>query len=234
MSIIYEERSSDSPYIDAVTRGRTVGNGATIRPAEVRWHMVFTKYEGEHYPYVVGPWRSSGEVRFTEGAETLWVRFKLGAFMPHIPTRDMLDSETLLPGAAARDSFWLHSSAWQFPDFENIETFVDQLVWDGALVLDPLVDSALRGPPPDIPSRTLRHRFLRATGLSRDHIRQFERAQKAAALLEQGVPILDTVYQAGYFDQPHLTRSLKHFIGHTPRGWIEGPPTEAMRLHAPE
>jgi len=24
------------------------------------------------------------------------------------------------------------------------------------------------------------------------------------------------VYEAGYFDQPHLTRALKHFIGLTP------------------
>jgi AraC-like DNA-binding protein len=28
--------------------------------------------------------------------------------------------------------------------------------------------------------------------------------------------ILDTVYQAGYFDQAHLTRSLRRFIGQTP------------------
>jgi hypothetical protein len=34
--------------------------------------------------------------------------------------------------------------------------------------------------------------------------------------LQQGVSILDTVEQAGYFDQPHLTRSLKYLIGQTP------------------
>ncbi|HEV8194086.1 MAG TPA: AraC family transcriptional regulator [Ktedonobacterales bacterium] len=38
----------------------------------------------------------------------------------------------------------------------------------------------------------------------------------ATALLEQGVPISDVIYQAGYFDQPHLTRSLKRFMGQTP------------------
>ena len=41
-------------------------------------------------------------------------------------------------------------------------------------------------------SRTLRHRFLRATGLTQSHIRQFERAQQAAAFLRQGVSILDS------------------------------------------
>jgi AraC-like DNA-binding protein len=34
--------------------------------------------------------------------------------------------------------------------------------------------------------------------------------------LQQGVPIPDAVYEAGYFDQPHLTRSLKQWVGHTP------------------
>jgi methylphosphotriester-DNA--protein-cysteine methyltransferase len=62
----------------------------------------------------------------------------------------------------------------------------------------------------------VRHRFLQATGLSQNHIRQYERAQQAAALLQQGKSILDTAYDLGYYDQPHLTRSLKQFFGYTP------------------
>jgi len=178
--------------------------------------MVFTRYQGKRYPFVVGPLSASGVVNFTEGAEILWVRFKLGSFMPHLPTKDFLDSETVLPGGAAGNSFWLHSSAWQFPDFENVETFIDRLVRDELLVRDPVVEAALKDQPQDVPPRTLRHRFLRATGLSHNHIRQFERARRAAALLGQGVSILDTVHEAGYFDQPHLTRELKRFIGKTP------------------
>jgi AraC-like DNA-binding protein len=222
MSILYEERPSDSPFIDSVMRGRTVGDGSTVRPAEVRWHMVFTKHLGQFYPFVVGPWTTSGVANFTEGAEILWVRFKLGAFMPHLPTRNFLNSETILPGAAAKDSFWLHGSAWQFPDFENVETFVDRLAREETLVRDPLVESALRERLPEIPSRTLRHRFLRVTGLSQNHIRQFERAQRAAALLGQGHPILDTVYELGYFDQPHMTRAVKQVIGLTPGQIVRG------------
>jgi methylphosphotriester-DNA--protein-cysteine methyltransferase len=52
--------------------------------------------------------------------------------------------------------------------------------------------------------------------LTQLHIYQAERARRAEALLRQGVSILDTVFEAGYYDQPHLTRSLKQFIGHTP------------------
>jgi methylphosphotriester-DNA--protein-cysteine methyltransferase len=70
--------------------------------------------------------------------------------------------------------------------------------------------------PLDMSPRTLRYRFLRSTGLTQSHIRQMKRAQHAASLLRQGVSILDTVFEAGYFDQPHLTRSLKQFLGYTP------------------
>jgi methylphosphotriester-DNA--protein-cysteine methyltransferase len=89
-------------------------------------------------------------------------------------------------------------------------------VRDDVLVCDPVVNAVLQGHPQEMPSRTVRHRFLRATGLSATHIRQMKRAQHAQALLQQGVSILDTVDEAGYFDQPHLTRSLKQFLGYTP------------------
>ena len=38
----------------------------------------------------------------------------------------------------------------------------------------------------------------------------------ATLLLKQGVSIIDTILEAGYFDQAHLTRSMKYFIGQTP------------------
>ena len=135
--------------------------------------------------------------------------------MPHLPTRDFLDVETTLPGAASQ-SFWLNGCAWQFPDYENADTFVGRLVSEDILVRDPVVKAVLEDRPPEMSSRTMRQRFSQATGLTQSHIRQFERAQQAAALLKQGVPILDTVYEAGYTDQPHLTKSLKHLIGQTP------------------
>lgn len=46
--------------------------------------------------------------------------------------------------------------------------------------------------------------------------RQFERARYAVLLLKGGVPIPWAAQQAGYFDQPHLTRSLRRFVGQTP------------------
>ena len=215
MSIIYKERSSESRYVETITHGWTVGDGSTVHPAECHWHMVLVRHNGRVQSLVVGPWTTAGVASWTEGAEILWIKFKLGTFMPHLPARHFLDVETILPEAASK-SFWLKGSAWQFPDFENVDTFVDRLVRDDVLVCDSVVNAALQDQPQDIPLRTVRHRFLRTTGLTQSHIRQIERAQRAAALLQQGVSILDTVYEAGYFDQPHLSRALKRFIGKTP------------------
>lgn len=215
MSLIFEQRSSDSPYLESVTHGWTVGEGSPIRPAETNWHMVFVKRSSNLYPLIVGPWTDAGVTSWSEGVELLWIRFKLGTFMPHLPTRRLLNTETLLPGGTAH-SFWLHSSTWELPDFNNVETFVERLVRQDILVMDPVVKAALEGGAQGTASRTVRHRFLQATGLTQSHIRQSRRAQRAATLLEQGIPILDVVYEAGYFDQPHLTRSLKRFIGRTP------------------
>lgn len=215
MSILAEERLSDSPYVATITRGRTASDGSPVRPAETHWHMVIVRQDGNTRCLVVGPWTKAGVASYTEGAEILWIKFRLGAFMPHLRTRGFLDTETILPGAARR-SFWLDNSAWEYPDYENADTFVDRLVRDDLLVCDPVVAAVLRGHPHALSPRTVRHRFLQATGLTQTHIHQLERAQQAAALLQQGKSILDTVHETGYFDQPHLTRSLKQFVGHTP------------------
>jgi AraC-like DNA-binding protein len=215
MSLFYEERLSDSPFVETITRGWTASAGSTIRPAASHWHMVRVRHRGGEQLLVVGPLTAAGVVSWGQGAEILWIKFKLGAFMPHLPTRDFLETETPLPGASSQ-SFWLNGSAWQFPDYDNAETFINRLVREEVLVRDPVVSTVLQGDPQVLSSRTVRHRFLRATGLTHSHIRQIERAQQAESLLRQGKSILDTVDAAGYFDQPHLTRSLKHWVGHTP------------------
>jgi hypothetical protein len=215
MGFISVERGSDSPFVEKIYHGYSAGEGSTVRPAESHWHMVFSKFQGRAQTFMVGPLTSAGVVPFTEGAEILWLKFKHGAFMPHLPLGNFLDQEASLPEASS-NSFWLNGSAWQFPDFENADTFLNRLARRDILTFDPLVSAVLQKQPHDYSPRTVRHRFLRATGLSRNQILQIERAQRAAALLEQGLPILDTVSETGYFDQPHLTRALKLWVGQTP------------------
>ncbi|MBA3869612.1 MAG: helix-turn-helix transcriptional regulator [Anaerolineae bacterium] len=215
MTIQAEERLSDSPFVESITRGVTLSDGTTIRPAESHWHMVFTKVNGLEVPLVVGPLTTAGIATWGEDAEILWIKFKPGTFIPHMPAKNFLDKETILPEAASH-SFWLKGSAWEFPNFENADTFIDRLVRKEILVRDPIVNAVLGGEPQNAADRTVRHRFIQSTGLTHNHIQQIERAQRAAALLRHGKSILDTTFELGYYDQPHLTKSLKQWVGHTP------------------
>lgn len=216
------ERLSDSPFVDAVTHGYTTEVGSTIRPAETHWHMVLVKAEGKTQLLVVGPLTTAGVVSWGAGGEILWLRFKLGVFMPHLAFHEFRDAELSLPGATSQ-RFWLKGSAWQFPDYENVDTFVDRLMREEVLAYDPLVGAIMQEQPQTLAPRTVRHRFAQATGLTQKHVMQVARAQQAAEMLNQGVPILDTVDELGYFDQPHLTRALKRWVGYTPAQLTRSP-----------
>jgi hypothetical protein len=149
-------------------------------------------------------------------AEFFGIMFKHGTLMPEFPARMLMDRcDVNLPDASSQ-AFWLNGSAWQYPDFENAETFVNRLVRDGLLIHDPVVSAVLEGEPAGTSLRTVQRRFLQATGLTYNTVSQIKRTRYAITLLKRGLSILDVVDEAGYADQPHLTRSLKQYTGKTP------------------
>jgi AraC-like DNA-binding protein len=215
MEIAFQTRESDSALIDSVTAGVILRDGSTIRPAENNWHIVIVQHQGHSHFILVGPWLSAGIVRYLAEAEVLWIRLRLGVFMPHLPTRYLCEAETTLPEATGHQ-VWLKSATWQLPTYENVDTFIDRLAREEILVQDSIVSEVLAGQIPVHTARTVRHHFLQATGTSYKHILQVQRAQQAAEMLRNGSSIIDTIYEAGYFDQAHMTRSLKQYIGYTP------------------
>lgn len=219
-----DERPSDSPFVERVWCSHSEGTHPFLSIAVSRLELVVTRLQGQITLTVRGPVTLTvrgPETRVTPvgdcPAEGEWVGILLapGAFLPHLPARSLVDGSVTLP-AASSTTFWLGGEVWQFPTYENAETFVDRLVQDGLLFRDPLVEAALQGHLPDLTLRSVQYRFLQALGISQSAVRQIERARYATCLLQQGVSIPDTVWQASYYDQPHLTRSLKHFIGQTP------------------
>ena len=217
MTFVFEYRPSDSSFVETIWQARSERPGSAVSRAATHWEMVVTRYRGETILTVRGP-----ETKATPlphkwvGAEWLGIEFKVGTFMPHLPPLKVLDRrDTNLPEASSK-SFWLHGSAWEFPTFENVDTFVDRMVHEGLLVRDTFVDGVLQGQTPTLSPRSMQYRFLQATGLGYKTIQQIERAHRAASLLAEGVSILDTSYEVGYADQSHLTRSLKRFLGQTP------------------
>jgi hypothetical protein len=184
--------------------------------AACHWVMVVTRLEGKTFLTVRGPETKATMADLPPEGEWFGVLFKLGTFMPLMRSSDLRDrNDVTLPNATKR-SFWLNGSAWEFPNFENMETFVDRLVRSGLIMSDRTVEGALRGELQDVTTRTEQRRLLQITGLTRGAIHQIERARRATVLLRQGRPILDVVHEAGYYDQAHLTRSLQRFVGQSP------------------
>lgn len=216
MDLICDERPSDSPFVETIWRSHSEHDITFISMAEIHCGVVVMKHEGKAILTVRGPETGPTHAFCPADAEFFGIQFRAGAFMPNLPARIVMDRHDVNLPEASRKSFWLNGSAWQFPDYENADTFVGRLVRDGLLVYDPVIGAALNGQPAGMSLRTVQRRFLQATGLTHDLMYQIERARHATTLLKQGLPILDTVDQAGYFDQSHLTRSLKHFIGLTP------------------
>ena len=225
-----EERLSDSPFVDRIWCAQTERTGDFLSIAASQWEMVVSKYQGETAITVRGP-----ETKVTPmhvnlvGGEFFGIIFKYGVFMPRFPISSLVDGDLDLPDASSK-SCWLNGSAWQFPTYENADTFVERLLWEELLVCDPIIQSVLRGEPQELSPRSVQRRFVQATGLTQGSIRKIQRARRATILLQQGVSILDTVERAGYSDQAHLTRALKHLIGKTPAQIINTSEPEQLSL----
>ena len=230
MLFTFGERLSDSPFVERIWRAQSERTGDFLSVAASQWEMVVSEYRGETTVTVRGPETKATSMHVNlVGGEFFGIVFRYGTFMPHFPVIDLVDGDLDLPDASSK-SFWLNGSAWQFPNYENADTFVDHLVRESLLDCDPVIEPVLRGEPQELSPRSIQRRVLQATGLTQSSIRQIERARHATLLLQQGVSILDTVNQAGYADQAHLTRALKHLIGKTPAQIINKSEPEQMSL----
>lgn len=211
-----EDRPSDSPLIEKIYRVENDRAGEFTSVAAAHSEIVIAKFAGQTIVTVRGPETKASPALIPADSEFFGIVFKLGTFMPTLLPKNLMDRRDFYLPNASRDSFLLDSSRWEIPTFENADTFVARLVRQGLLVHEPTIEAALQGEPLDLSIRTLQYRFLQSTGLTQNTIRQIERARRAMTLLQQGTPILDTVFETGYFDQPHMTRALKQYVGQTP------------------
>ena len=230
MIFTFDERPSDSPFVERIWSAQSERVGDFLSVAASQWEMVVSTYRGATTLTVRGPETKATSMHVNlVGSEFFGIVFKHGAFMPHFPVGNLVDRDLDLPDASSK-SFWLDGSAWQFPTYENADAFIEKLVREDLLICDPFIEPALRDEPQELSPRSIQRRFVQATGLSQSSIRKIERARYATMLLQEGTSILDTVEQAGYSDQAHLTRVLKYLIGKTPAQIINRSAPEQMSL----
>jgi AraC-like DNA-binding protein len=225
-----EERPSDEPFVERIWRSHSEGTAPFLSIAVSRCELVVTRLDGKTTMTVRGP-----ETKATflgdspSDGEWFGILLRLGTFLPHLPTRNLLDTSVTLPEATS-SRFWFSGTAWEFPTHDNADIFVRRLVRAGLLAHDPVIEAALQGQIKDLTPRSVQYHFLQATGITQNMARQIERARYATLLLQQGVSISDTVLEAGYYDQSHLTRSLQRFIGQTPAELLHHSRPEQLSL----
>ena len=215
MLIIFDDnRLSDSPFIERVWRSHSEGAGLFVSVATSHWDLVITRLAGKPTLTLKGPETRASEVFCPADGEWLGIRFKAGVFMPQLPISRLVDGNRNLPSGAR--TFRLDDGSWEYPTFANAETFVARLARAGVVARDPAVAAALDGDELALSARRAQRHFLVATGMSHAALKQIERARHATNLLRGGASIADTVGEAGFFDQAHLSRSLSRLIGLTP------------------
>jgi Helix-turn-helix domain len=208
-------RSSRSPLVEETWQTLSRPQGSFISVAATHWEMVVTRQRGAARLTVRGPETMATIVPIPQDAEFFGIQFSVGTFMPGLPPGRLVDRTLTLP-AAPGGSFWLDGSAWELPGPDTADVFVDRLGRAGLLVHDPIVADALHGDVEGFSNRSLERRVARATGLSRGAMGRIRRAERAVGLLSRGLPPPEVARRTGYADQPHLTRSLRRFVGQTP------------------
>ena len=211
----FDDRRSNSPYIERVWRSRSRKGGPFLSMAEGNIELVVTRLPGFQMVTLRGPVSRGCFVECPPNGEWLGIRFRLGAFLPEIQTAMLMDRQDFhLP--AHNGCFLFLDQAWELPRYDNAEQLVDRWVRAGVVAYSHAADAALEGDSEWMSQRSVQRHFRRATGMTFTGYQQIERARHAAVLLVSGHSIIDATFDAGYFDQAHLTRSLKQLVGMTP------------------
>ena len=221
MELRFTTRASDSPWVDAVWTCTSDQVTAMTSVAAVRWGLVFWHQAGHPYAAVTGPETRTSTAPVPEGATFTGIEFAVGTALRAVPTPALVNGGIALPDTTRR-TFRLDGTRWETPTPDDAEALVAGLVRAGIVVRDPLPAEVLQGHRPPVSPRTVERRFRTATGLTQGAIRQIERARTAAQLLAAGTPAPDVVTKLAFFDEPHLARALRRYVGRTARELRKG------------
>ncbi|MFC5750622.1 helix-turn-helix domain-containing protein [Actinomadura rugatobispora] len=221
MKLRFETRRSDSPWVDTVWTCTSEQVTAMTSVAGARWGLVFWEQDGRAYAGISGPETRTGTAPVPDGVTFMGIEFAVGTSLQAVPTSALVNGGIELPDTTRR-TFRLDGARWETPGPDDAEVLVGRLVRTGIVVRDPLVAEALRGRRPAVSGRTVERRFRAATGLTRGGVRQIERARRAAELLALGETAADVVAKLDYFDESHLARALRSYVGRTAGQLREG------------
>jgi hypothetical protein len=215
MTFEYEEKASQSRFVDVIWRTHDTSDGTYLAAADACWDMVFIRSVHGNRALLSGPSSTITPVPYRAGNRNVGIRFHRGTYLTHLPASAMVDTTESLP-MPGDETFLLAGLEFPLPTYDTVDEFIADLERLDLLNDDPVAMAALRGDEPETSTRSVQRHVATSTGLSANRIRQIVRARQAAQRLMLGDPILDVAHDLGYADQAHLTRDVKRLTGYTP------------------
>ena len=216
MLLEFDDRKSNSPYVERVWRCRSRAGGNFLSMAEGNIELVITRLPGFVAVTLRGPVSQGAFVQCPPHGEWLAIRFRLGTHFPRIATASLADRNDVHLPVLATGRFWFSGLSWEIPSFDNAEDFVARLAVARIITRNDATDAVIEGDVPWMSRRSVQRHFRRVTAMTLGSFQQIQRARHGAMLLMEGKTVLDAAYEAGFADQAHMTRALKHRIGLTP------------------
>lgn len=210
-----QRRLSDSPYIEGVWEGMAFRSGVHMTAADGTIDLTLRTRRGDTSLLLSGPTGKAEPTTFEAGDRVLVMRLRPGVHLPFIAGAKLANVNRFL-AHAGKDHFWLQSTAVAFPNFNNVEVFVERLAKDGLLARDIVVEDALGQKSQRHNPRTIQRHFMAATGLTMNHVQQIKRAELARGLLASNHTLTAVAYETGYSNPGHMTNAFKYFFGRTP------------------
>ncbi len=212
VGLLFDSRASDSSWISTVWTCVSESVTTMTAVASETWGLIFWEEQGTPQAAIVGPETRTSSAPVPPAARFVGIQFAVGTSLRTADTLSLVDRGISLPDVMSR-SFWLDGYRWPIPDADDAELLVSHLVRCGVLVSDPVVAGLLRGDQPALSQRTVERRFRAATGLTRGAVAQIGRVRTAAGMIMAGTPVNDVVDTLGYYDEPHLARMLRRYVG---------------------
>ena len=216
MSQKQERRTSDNPYIDRVWRSTALSDGTYLATPDSSWDLIAAiKADGARMVFITGQATKAERLNYKAGEQSVVIQFAAGAYLPVFKGAPFTDSFVILQ-LPDDMHFELAGNIFPWPTFENAEELIDEMVRLGVLANDDIVDGVLRGTPKAASKRSIERHFKTTTGLSPKKMADIRRAQEAVRMLKSGKDPSTTAVDAGYYDQPHLSKSLKKLMDSLP------------------
>jgi hypothetical protein len=149
------------------------------------------------------------------GDRSVVVSFAAGTYLPWLKGASFTDNFVMLP-MVDDTHFQLAGHTFPWPTFSNIEELIGQMTKLGVLASNSIVDGILKDAPKATSKRSVERHFKATTGLTPKKLADIRRAQQAVRILKAGESPSIAAIEAGYYDQPHMSRSLKRLMDSLP------------------